>query len=51
MNHLYYFNIECIAFPLFDDSVPQEAKLKLAQKIIAASEEQEKEEEETEVER
>ena len=38
MNHLYYLTDECIAFSLFDNSVTKNTKLKMAQKMLEATE-------------
>ena len=36
VNHLYYLTDECIAFSLFDNSVTENTKLKMAQKMLEA---------------
>ena len=38
VNHLYYLTDECIAFSLFDNSVTENTKLKMAQKMLEATE-------------
>lgn len=38
VNHLYYLTDECVTFALFDESINEDTKLKMAQTILETAE-------------